>query len=83
MEGNGVGDLFLALLPQPVHDPLGVVFGPLVVVGIVQQASDAPDLGIAAVPGGRARITISTARAWPGAKGWWSRHEVAGEPGRE
>ena len=50
MERDGVGHLFLALLPQPIHDPLGMLFGPLVVVGVVQQAGDGPDLRIGSPP---------------------------------
>ena len=53
MERHGIRDLFLPVLPQPIYDPFGMVVGPLVVVGVVEQASDTPDLGIAAVLGGR------------------------------
>ena len=48
MEGNGVGDLLFALLPQPIHNPFRMLLGPLVVIGVVEQARDAPNFGIAA-----------------------------------
>ena len=53
MEGYGIGDLFLALLPQPSDNPLGMVLRPLVIVGVVEQAGNGPDFQVAAIFCGR------------------------------
>ena len=69
MEGDRVGDLLFALLPEPIDDPLRMLLRPLLVVGVVQQSGDGPGLGDSAPSppylAAAARMTISTARAWP------------------
>jgi len=49
MERHSVGDLFLPLFSQRLYDPFWMICGPLVIIGVVEQASDASYLGIAAV----------------------------------
>jgi len=74
---DGVGQLALPALFEPGHDALGVRLGPLVVVGVVQHAGQAPgfDGGLAraiAQGGGahhhldRARVGAQGGRGGPG-----------------
>ncbi len=64
MKRDGVSDLLFALLAEPIDDPPRVLVGPLLVVGVVQQAGDGPGLRVGPpyFPAA-ARMTISTARA--------------------
>ena len=42
------GDVFLTLLPQPIDGTLGMLVGPLFVIGVVQQTGNGPLFGVGA-----------------------------------